>query len=150
MEWLRFCIEWLCEAEGIIFLICTITTVMVAALTRPKRYVRNYKILAILLVVGISLFEYHDRAQPTLGEYFSVLLSYFSYGISFGLIFSFFYWSIVILMKVISIRMSITKVGKCIIVLASSIIIWYLAETWYNIGSLLVFFLAAFIEGLIK
>lgn len=67
-EWLRFCIEWLCEAEGIIFLICTITTVMVAALTRPKRYVRNYKILAILLVVGISLFEYHDRAQPTLGE----------------------------------------------------------------------------------
>ena len=157
MGWLIFCIEWLCEAEGIIFLICTITTVMVAVLTRPGKYVRNFKILAILLVVSISWFEYHDRAHPDLfrcygkiiphlKEYFSELLPYLLFGISYGLIFSLFYWGIVILMKVISIRVSISKVIKSLMIIVSSIVIWCLADIWYNIGGFLVFILVLIIE----
>ncbi|MBR4083245.1 MAG: hypothetical protein IKK33_03055 [Lachnospiraceae bacterium] len=157
MGWLKFCIEWLCEAEGIFFLICTITTVMVAVLTRPGKYVRNFKILAILLLVSISWFEYHDRAHPDLfrcygeiiphlQEYFSALLPYLLFGISYGLIFSLFYWGIVILMKVISTRVSISKVIKSLIIIVSSIVIWCLADIWYNIGGFLVFILVLIIE----
>ena len=157
MEWFKFCVEWLCEAEGIFFLICTITTVLVAVLTRHGKYVRNYIVLMMLLVVSISWFKYHDRAHPDffrcygeliphLLEYFSDLIPYFLFGISYGLIFSIFYWSIVILVKVIDIWWGISKGIKSIISIVSIIIIWCLADIWHNIGDSLAIVLA-FIIG---
>ena len=142
-----------------IFLICTITTVLVAVLTRPEKYIRNYMILVILLVVSISWFKYHDRAEPGLFkyyeeliphllEYFSNLIPYFLFGISHGLIFSIFYWSIVILMKVIDIWWEISKGIKSIIIIVSIIIIWCLADIWHNIGDSLAIVLAFIIGSL--